>query len=70
VSKIKSLGTKARHRSGKFTDLDESLLPLFSEPREGSGRDWRLLCGIEPASTPDRNTAAAGDRRRPPTEKR
>ncbi len=38
-------GNEERSRSGKFTDVKESLLPLFDEG--GSSRRWREMFGLE-----------------------
>jgi hypothetical protein len=70
VSEYKPLGKKGRGRAGKFTDLADSLLPLFSDSGDRIDPRWRLLFGLEPAPPPKRGTAfIAKQVRRPPSRK-
>ena len=57
VSETKPLGEKDRGRSGRFTDVAGSLLPLFAEPAKRDERRWRLLFGLEPTAPPNRGAA-------------
>ena len=57
MSEFKPLGRKERGRTGKFTDVDESLLPLFSHPGERDEKRWRLLFGLEQAPPLKRGAA-------------
>jgi hypothetical protein len=70
VSEIKPLGPKGRGRTGKFTDVPDSLLHLFSHPGVRADRRWRLLFGLDAAPPPKNGGALMGHEvRRPPSRK-
>ena len=38
--------------SGRFTDVTDTLLPLFSDPDGRGGRRWEQVFGLAPAEQP------------------
>jgi hypothetical protein len=70
VSEIKPLGPKGRGRTGKFTDVPDSLLHLFSQAGARDERRWRLLFGLDPAPPAKNGGKPMADKvRRPPSRK-
>jgi hypothetical protein len=68
VSQTKPSGEKGGVRSGKFTDVAGSLLPLFPEASNRDIPRWRVLFGLDPSAAGASRNAA--DKRRPPSRKR
>ena len=70
MSEFKPLGKKGRRQAGKFTDVADSLLPLFPNSTDRIDARWRLLFGLESAPPPTRGTAFIAEQVRPPPSRK